>query len=210
MDDKKIEKEGIEFWDSSITVEEATGYIQDICGSIIGEDPYPPEKILGVLRFALEEVSSSGDYDKVMYHYGIYKHEHDLYKKKEGQVLDIIEIVEYIEDRVLSLVSIYREPITRAEFFLNIKNTDHEYVLARHAVVKVLMDIDVELKVKDMMSRYEMTHCMKSYIEKRFTPEAMAINKSESNFVNLVNKIPEEINAKIKESDIFGANLKTK
>jgi hypothetical protein len=51
---------------------------------------------------------------------------------------------------------------------------------------------------------------MNSYIEKNFIPEAMALNKSESNFVNLVNKIPDEINTKIKESNIFGTNFKTK
>jgi hypothetical protein len=212
MNHRKIEKEGVEFWSSSITVEEAIDYIQDVCGSVIGgcREPYPPEKVLGALKFALEEMSSSGDYDKVLYHYGMYKHEHDLYKKKEEHVIDLIDIVEYVEDRVLSLVSIYREPMTRAEFFLNIKNTEHEYVLARHAIVKVLSGIDIDLKVRDIVSRYDMSHTMNSYIEKNFIPEAMALNKSESNFVNLVNKIPDEINTKIKESNIFGTNFKTK
>lgn len=213
MDNKKIKQEAHEFWDSTITLDEALGYVSDVCGEVIGSEPYPPEEVLGALKFAIEAVATYDDYDLVKYHYDNHVRDYRLKSKNDGYFETINDVIEHVEDRVFDFTEMYcAEPLTRGILFVNIKSSEHKYILVRYAILSVLLEIrDVlDVDVADIMGRYETAKQMKTYVLEKFNPQSLALNSHEKKFIKMVNKFAEDFHSKLKNSDIFGANLKTK
>lgn len=203
MNDKEIREKIDAFYQQDNTMTEMINYVHDISAGIIDPETKHPEKIIGLLKFVIEAIADTSDHESIIYWYSKYKSEYNV--RNNGVFTNDIQIIEYVEDRIFKMSKIFSEPISRAEFFSNIKNGLHRYTLMRYAITYVLIYcIDyLDANGKVLLSRYEMTHAIRNRVMNNFTEISMGKGQYEKKFISNVKKFSEELLQMFQKSSMF-------
>lgn len=202
MNDKEIREI---IYQQNATITEAINYVHDISAGIINSETKYNEKILGMLKFIVEVMSNTSDHENIVYWYSKFKSEYNTLSKHSGVFTNDIQIIEYVEDRIFEMTKGLEEPIFRAEFFSNLKNSIHKYTLIRYAVAYVLiycidyLDADGKL----LLSRYDMRHSIRNRVMSNFAAVSMGKGQHEKKFIKNVKKFSEELLQKFQNSGMF-------
>lgn len=212
MNDVKIRAELEDFCSAKMTREDLIGYFSGMVRSVLSEDvEIKPSKAAGLMLFISNMVKSELDRSDVLYNKNAYEVEYKTLSKSSG-VVDFDsprEIIEYVEQSILSMTDIFLdEQMTNYEFRLDLNDSGkkkHKHVLVKYAVVSCLISLLPILKIsnKTLMSRYELTHSMKNYIESNFSKITMSANSNESKFIESVNKFSRELKDRLNKNTNF-------